>query len=216
MLSTVARWVVIIGLVAAELVITVAGTWIYFSSAGRVLDADEVPPGSTALVLGSLVDDGLPGSYVRGRLDTAVDLYENGRVARIINSGNGSAAAGDEPAVMRSYLEERGVPADVIVDDPLGMDTDASCRRAHEVFGVRRAVIVTQDFHVSRAIALCRSWGIDATGVAARCECATWTVLRNHLRELLLARPRALVGLPVQDVESSAGSAELHGSALTT
>lgn len=216
MLSTVVRGVVLVGLIAAELVITVAATWIYFSSAGRVLDADDVPPGSTALVLGSLVDDGVPGTYVQGRLDTALDLYRNGRIDRIINSGNGSAEAGDEPAVMRGYLEARGVPTDDIVDDPLGMDTDASCRRAHDVFGVRRAVIVTQDFHVSRAIALCRSWGIDATGVAARCECAIWTVVRNHLRESLLARPRALLGLPVQGVGLSVGSAALHGSASTT
>lgn len=204
MQSAVARWVVLIGLVAVELIVTIAGTWIYFASAGRLLEIDDVPAGSAALVLGSLVEDGTPGSYVQGRLDTAVELYESGRVSRIINSGNGTAAAGDEPAVMRRDLESRGVPADVIVDDPLGMDTDASCRRAHDDFGLRSVVIVTQDFHLTRAIALCRAHGIDASGVAARCECATWTVVRNHLRELLLARPRALLGLPVRGSQFSA------------
>ncbi|MYR08184.1 YdcF family protein [Gordonia sp. SID5947] len=178
-----------------ELIITIAATWVYASSSGRVLDAADVPAGSTALVLGSLVHDGEPGDYVRGRLDTAVDLYRTGRVSRIINSGNGSAAAGDEPAVMRSYLEDHGVVGDDITDDPHGMDTEASCRRADEDFGVRAAVIVTQDFHLTRAIALCRSLGIDATGVAARCDCPAWTVVRNHLRELALARPRALLSV---------------------
>ncbi|NDZ97558.1 YdcF family protein [Streptomyces sp. SID6673] len=176
-----------------ELIITIAATWVYVSSSGRVLDEADVPAGSTALVLGSLVADGEPGDYVRGRLDTTVDLYRSGRVSRIINSGNGSAAAGDEPAVMRRYLEQHGVDADDIADDPLGMDTEASCRRAGENFGVTAAVIITQDFHLSRAIALCRHRGIDATGVAARCDCPTWTLLRNHVRELALARPRALL-----------------------
>lgn len=185
---------VLVVVVTVELIVTIAATWVYISSSGRVLDEGDVPVGSTALVLGSLVDDGEPGDYVRGRLDTAVDLYRSGRVARIINSGNGSAAAGDEPAVMRHYLEQHGVAADDITDDPLGMDTEASCRRAHEDFGVHAAVIITQDFHLSRAIALCRSRGIDATGVAARCDCPEWTVLRNHGRELMLARPRALLG----------------------
>ncbi|MEE3851421.1 ElyC/SanA/YdcF family protein [Gordonia sp. LSe1-13] len=188
------RWVVLIAMVGAELLVTIGATWAFWSASGRVVEEDEVPVGSTALVLGSLVDDGEPGDYVRGRLDTTLELYRSGRVDRIINSGNGSTYAGNEPAVMRTYLEDGGVAPGDIVDDPLGLDTDASCRRAHDDLGVERAVIITQDFHVSRAIALCRSHGIDATGVAAECECPTVTVLRNHVRELF-ARPWALVGV---------------------
>ncbi|AZG47579.1 hypothetical protein D7316_04191 [Gordonia insulae] len=186
-------------LVAVELVITIGATWVYVSSSGRIIDDVEVPAGSTALVLGSLVDDGEPGDYVRGRLDTTVDLYRSGLVTRIINSGNGSAAAGNEPAVMRGYLEERGVPTAAIADDPLGFDTEASCRRARDVFDADRVVIITQDFHLSRAIALCSSRGVDATGVAAGCDCPTWTLARNHLRELVLARPRALLSAVAAD-----------------
>ncbi|MFW0793755.1 ElyC/SanA/YdcF family protein [Gordonia sp. CPCC 205515] len=183
----------LIALVGLELIVTIAATWVYVSASGRELAPDDVPPHSTALVLGSLVDDGVPGDYVRGRLDTAIDLYRSGHVTRIINSGNGSAEAGNEPAVMRDYLQAHGVPAAAIVDDPDGMDTDDSCARARSVYGLDRAVIVTQDFHLPRAIALCRRHGIDAVGVAARCDCPTVTVVRNHFRELFLARPRALV-----------------------
>ncbi|MGV9714001.1 SanA/YdcF family protein [Gordonia sp. NPDC003424] len=186
-------YLVLIGLVGVELIITIAATWTFVLAAGRTVESAAVPPGSTALVLGSLVRDGVPGDYVRGRLDTALELYQTGRVTRIINSGNGSAEAGDEPAVMRNYLQTRGVPAAAIVDDPGGIDTDASCARTRTVFGVTRAVIVTQDFHLSRAIALCRGHGVDAIGMAARCDCPTLTVVRNHLRELLLAQPRALL-----------------------
>ncbi len=190
------RWVsvvVLILLVAIELVVTIAMTWTHLSSSGRVIEASAIRSDSTLLVLGSLVHDGEPGDYVRGRLDTAVALFATGRVDRIIDSGNGSAAAGDEPAVMRDYLEARGVSPQVIADDPHGIDTDTSCRRAHDVYAVRRVVIVTQDFHLPRAIALCRRRGIDAVGVAAECDCPTWTVVRNHLRELLLAGPNALL-----------------------
>ncbi|GAA1482144.1 hypothetical protein GCM10009624_25840 [Gordonia sinesedis] len=180
-------------LVLAELVITVAATWTYVSARGRVVEVADVTPGSTALVLGSLVADGEPGEYVQGRLDTAVRLYRSGRVTRIVDSGNGTPAAGNEPSVMRAYLMRHGVPAAAIVDDPAGFDTERSCRRARDVYGVRRPVIVTQDFHLDRAIALCRRFGLDATGVAADCACRWWTLARNHFREGVLARPRALL-----------------------
>lgn len=187
-------------LVVVELWITVAATWIYVVAGDRVLDTEQVPDGSTLLVLGSLVEDGVPGDYVRGRLDVAAELYRDGRVVRIINSGNGSPAAGDEPAVMRSHLEAAGVPAQVMVDDPLGLDTAASCRRAREVFGVDRLVVVTQDFHLRRAIALCRGEGVDARGVEAECDCPSWTLVRNQIRETVFAGPKAVLSvLPVAD-----------------
>lgn len=182
-----------VAMVAVELIVTVAATATLVMSAGRI--DDDVPPFSTLLVLGSLVSDGEPGDYVRGRLDAAIDLYRTGNVVRIINSGNGSAAAGNEPAVMRDYLQARGVAPGVIVDDPLGVDTEASCRRARDVFGVTRLTVVTQDFHLRRAIALCRSRGIDVRGVAAPCPCPTVGIVRNHLREVLFAQPRALVSI---------------------
>ncbi|GAB84270.1 vancomycin high temperature exclusion protein [Gordonia rubripertincta] len=180
-------------LVVVELWVTVAATWMYVVAGDRILDAEQVPDGSTLLVLGSLVEDGVPGDYVRGRLDVAAELYRDGRVVRIINSGNGSPAAGDEPAVMRSHLEAAGVPAQVMVDDPLGLDTAASCRRAREVFGVDRLVVVTQGFHLRRAIALCRGEGVDARGVEAECDCPSWTLVRNHIRETVFAGPKAVL-----------------------
>lgn len=190
------RWgglAVLTALIAVEVVVTISATWVYVAAHGRTLTPAQVPDHSTVVVLGSLVSDGVPGDYVRGRLDSALELYQAGRVDRIINSGNGSATAGNEPAVMRAYLEERGVPAAVIVDDPDGFDTADTCRRVREVYDIDRAVIVTQDFHLPRAIALCRSVGVDATGVNARCDCSVISLTRNVIREALLARPRALV-----------------------
>ena len=88
--------------VLVELIVTVAATVVFVGAHGRVYAIDDAAlrPGSvpaTAIVLGSLVSDGEPGTYVRGRLDTVLDLYHRRIVTRIINSGNGSADAGDEP-----------------------------------------------------------------------------------------------------------------------
>jgi vancomycin permeability regulator SanA len=173
------------------LVVTLGATAAYAESVGRIHDGAR---SSTLLVLGSKVSDGAPGNYVRGRLDTALRLYADGGVRRIVVSGNGRASAGDEPAVMRDYLLIHGVPADRIGVDGAGYDTSASCRNLRAA-GVRDATIVTQDFHLSRAIALCRHVGLDATGVEAGCPCAGWTVGRNYLREMLLSRPKMLLTL---------------------
>ncbi|WP_110472851.1 SanA/YdcF family protein [Williamsia limnetica] len=180
-------------MVAVQFVIASAATWIYVMAFDREFAVPEAPAAPMALVLGSKVSGGEPGSYVRGRLDSTLRLYQEGRVQQILNSGNGHESAGDEPQVMRSYLQQRGVPASAIIDDPEGFDTAASCRRAHDVYGVEEVVIVTQDFHLGRAIALCRDVGIDAHGVYADCDCVMWTLARNHLREAVLARPRALL-----------------------
>ncbi|MGC4935133.1 SanA/YdcF family protein [Gordonia sp. DT30] len=180
-------------LIAVELIVTIAATWVFVASRGHSLTAAEVPPDSTVVVLGSLVRDGDPGDYVRGRLDTALALYRSGAVQRIINSGNGSPDAGDEPAVMRAYLEARGVPPEKIVDDPAGFDTADTCRRLRDVYRVDRPVLLTQDFHAPRAIALCRSLGVDASGVDAGCDCSAISLARNIVRETMLARPRALL-----------------------
>lgn len=186
--------------VLVELIVTVAATVVFVGAHGRVyaIDDDALRPGSvpaTAIVLGSLVSDGEPGTYVRGRLDTVLDLYHRRIVTRIINSGNGSADAGDEPAVMRAYLEERGVPPHAIVDDAAGMSTEQSCVRARDAFGLRAALLITQDFHTDRAVTLCRAAGVDASAVIASCECPWPTVVRNHVRESLFANPRALLSM---------------------
>jgi vancomycin permeability regulator SanA len=190
-----ARLVALIGvvLICVQGSVAMAATWVYVLAFGRQSYVENAPSAPVALVLGSRVDEHGPGSYVRGRLDTALDLYRAGRVERILNSGNGRPEAGNEPAVMRAYLEERGVPATAIVDDPEGYDTASSCRRARDVYGFDDVLVVTQDFHLGRAIALCRDVGVVAHGVYADCDCPMWTVARNHVRETYLARPRALL-----------------------
>jgi vancomycin permeability regulator SanA len=92
-------------------------------------------------------------------------LYRRGKVTVILVTGDNSRSDYDEPTVMRDYLVDHGVPTARIVRDFAGFDTWASCARAKKIFGVSHATLVTQDFHMSRALLLCRGAGIDAYGV---------------------------------------------------
>ncbi|MFV2197678.1 SanA/YdcF family protein [Nocardiopsis sp. LOL_012] len=141
--------------------------WTLASTAGDRHPADTVPERPVALVLGAGVrPDGLPSRLLARRLDTAAALYSAGRVRAILVSGDNSVEHYNEPDTMRAYLIDAGVPADRVVADYAGFDTWDSCTRAHRVFGVEAATVVTQDFHLPRAVLLCRSAGIDAVGVA--------------------------------------------------
>lgn len=179
-----------------EAIVLLGSAWVVAVSHGRVTDAASLPAGApaTLIVLGAKAADGEPGVYLRNRLDVAVGLYRTGRIDRILVSGNDDDAAGNEVTVMRAYLEARGVPAGRIVDDPFGRNTAATCRRAAGESGVRRALVVTQNFHVGRAVGLCRAAGIEALGVIAPCDgCSVLSLTRNWFREAVLSRPRAVL-----------------------
>ena len=98
---------------------------------------------------------------------TAAELYRTGKVRVLLVTGDNSRTSYDEPSAMRAYLAERGVPEARIVSDYAGFDTYDSVSRAAAVFGERRYVIVSQEFHVRRALYLAASLGHDAEGFAA-------------------------------------------------
>jgi SanA protein len=121
-----------------------------------------------ALVLGAgLRDDGSPSDVLRDRLDESLALYRSGRVKRIIVSGDHQTPAYDEPNAMRVYLEAKGVPPEAVFMDHAGLDTYSSMWRARHVFGVSRIVVVTQQFHLARAVWCARALGMEAEGSAA-------------------------------------------------
>ncbi|WP_345945429.1 vancomycin high temperature exclusion protein [Streptomyces albus subsp. chlorinus] len=140
-------------------------TWLRLSTDGRVRAADRAPAAPVAVVFGAGLRDGEPSPYLAHRLDTAAGLYRAGKARVLLVSGDNSRRDYDEPGAMRAYLTAHGVPASRVVTDHAGFDTWDSCTRAARVFGVRRALLVSQDYHVRRALALCRAAGIDATGV---------------------------------------------------
>ncbi|MEU8073547.1 ElyC/SanA/YdcF family protein [Micromonospora sp. NPDC049151] len=141
-------------------------TWVRDTAEGHLFDAAGAPETPVAVVLGTKVEpDGTPSPFLAGRLETARQLYAAGKVKALLLSGDHMDWDYDEPDAMRRWLVERGVPAEKTVLDHAGFDTYDSCVRAYRVFGVRRATVVTQSFHLPRAVALCRDAGIEAVGV---------------------------------------------------
>ncbi len=124
-----------------------------------------VPEAEAALVLGAGLYGGRPTPMLASRLDIAAELYRAGKVRALLLSGDNSRAGYDEPSAMRDHLLALGVPEAVMVLDYAGFDTWDSCVRARQVFGARRLTVVTQVFHLPRAVTLCRTAGLEAFGV---------------------------------------------------
>jgi len=151
----------VLAVLLAPLLVATPLAWFAASTDSRRTTADRAEARPVALVLGAgLRKDGRPSLLLARRLDVAAYLYHRGTVDAVLVSG-----ADDEPAAMREYLLAAGVPDAKIVGDAAGFRTWDSCVRAHDVFGVRSAIVVTQEFHLPRAVVLCRAAGIDATGV---------------------------------------------------
>jgi vancomycin permeability regulator SanA len=141
---------------------------------GHVYSADTAPQAPVAIVLGAAVGPGgWPREHLGARLRAAARLFDRGVVDRILVSGAGYETDYDEPGAMSEMLVALGVPQDRIDRDPLGLRTLDSMVRAAETFGVRRALVVSQDWHLARALFLGRVHaGLDCDGVRAPLEWA--------------------------------------------
>jgi vancomycin permeability regulator SanA len=119
-----------------------------------------------ALVLGAKVyPNGTPSAFLAARLDLARRLFDAGKVKVILVSGDNMAPEYNEPDAMRGYLIKAGVPADKVIADYAGFDTYDSCFRAKRIFNVSKLIIVTQSYHLPRAVATGRALGVEAVGV---------------------------------------------------
>ncbi|MFI9389116.1 vancomycin high temperature exclusion protein [Kutzneria sp. NPDC052558] len=178
------RRALIIGLVAVVVAALVTGgsvIWAYTASSGHRHDPADAPSAPVVIVLGAEV--GTP--FLAGRLAATVELLKAGKAESVLVSGNANGTSGDETRVMAAYLTAHGIPAAKITVDGDGVDTYSTCARAVQVFGIRRALLVTQAYHLPRAVSLCRNLGMDADGVEAPCDCGGFLLFRNEVREWL-------------------------------
>ncbi|WP_399884712.1 vancomycin high temperature exclusion protein [Streptomyces sp. BBFR51] len=153
--------VVVAGCVLALL----PATWMRLVTGDRLRTTADVPRTEVAVVFGAGLWDGEPSPYLAHRLDAAAELYRAGRIEVVLVSGDNSREEYDEPDAMRAYLVRHGVPDGRIVSDYAGFDTWDSCVRAKKIFGVDRAVLISQGFHIRRAVALCQEAGVASYGV---------------------------------------------------
>lgn len=135
---------------------------------GRSFGTEQAPSAPVAIVLGAgLSRDGSPSQVLQDRVTTAARLYFAGKVQKLLMSGDNRFVSYNEPAAMRKFAMALGVPASDIVEDFAGRRTYDTCYRARAIFGVKQAIVVTQNFHLPRALILCNANGIAATGVSA-------------------------------------------------
>jgi SanA protein len=157
------------------------------SARGRVYTVTDVPTRRVAIVFGAgLWRDGSPTPVLYDRVATAVDLYRAGKVEKLLMSGDNRFLDYNEPGVMREVALTLGVLDEDIVLDYAGRRTYDTCYRAKAIFGVTEAILVTQKFHLPRALYLCNRLGVDSIGVNADLRDYHYTsVLYWNLRELI-------------------------------
>jgi SanA protein len=141
---------------------------------------EEVPTSEVAIVLGASVLNGKPSPVLAERADMAIRLYDAGKVSKILVTGDNGELTHDEVTPVRRYLTDAGIPADDIFLDHAGFDTYSSMYRARTVFDASSAIIVTQDFHLPRALYIARHLGITTYGVVAQGQGS----INDYLREI--------------------------------
>lgn len=192
--------------------------WVHWHVNPRLYDqAGAVPPAGVALVLGAgLTSEGSPTPALYDRVAAAANLYQSGTVKKLLMSGDNRFEWYNEPEAMRQLALQLGVPDEDIVLDYAGRRTYDSCYRAREIFEVERAVVVTQRFHLDRALYVCDALGIASVGMVAdhrtyQSPYRQWWQLREVAAlvrawmDIHILHPRPVLGekLPIQIVDSS-------------
>jgi SanA protein len=139
-----------------------------FFSWSRIYTVSTVTSAPVAIIFGAgLTRTGQPTAILKDRVETGVQLYRAGKVQRLLMSGDNRSLNYNEPEAMRQYALTLGVPNTAIVLDYAGRRTYDTCYRARTIFGLDSALLVTQGFHLPRALFLCNALGLQASGVEA-------------------------------------------------
>jgi vancomycin permeability regulator SanA len=162
--------------------------WIYirWKTSSRIFrNLSDVPDAPVAIVFGAgLTHTGTPMPVLADRVAAAVELYKAGKVGKLLLTGDNRFPEHNEPDAMRQYALSLGVPESDLVADYAGRRTYDSCYRAQYIFNVSKAILVSQEFHLPRAVYLCDQLGIESVGFAAdRREYRFSSMLQWHLRE---------------------------------
>lgn len=178
-------------------------------SINLIYKEENAPSKRVAIVFGAgLRRDGTPTPILRDRVETAASLYFSGKVEKLLMSGHQSYPTYNEPESMRQYALSLGVPDEAIALDVAGDRTYDTCIRAKAIFEVENALLVTQKFHLPRALFLCNALGLESLGVEANTTRRSWRVstLIWNSRELLatvgafldvyITNPQPMLGEP--------------------
>jgi SanA protein len=196
------------GLVVGVLIVALVGfanAYVLLSEQGdSTSNVADVPRAEAAIVPGALVrPNGKMSPMLADRVRQAAALWHAGKVKKVLVSGDHHTWAYDEPDTMRKALILAGVPPRDVFEDHAGFDTWATMVRARSIFGVNKAVVVTQGFHMPRALFLAHAAGIDATGLTADLHQWGTEGKKSELREAL-SRVKAIADVTL-DTPAMAG-----------
>lgn len=209
---------VIVLFLVALLVCCILNTHIMGQTEDCILTLDEAASldADCVIVLGARVyDNGSLSPMLNDRVDTGIAAWESGAGKVLLLSGDHGTYGYDEVNSMKNYALLQGVPRDALFLDHAGFCTYDSMVRAKEVFGAQKVVVVTQSFHLYRALYIARSIGLEAYGVAADLRPYRYQ-LYNEGRELL-ARTKDFFSVIFRpDPKYLGDPIDLNGSALAT
>lgn len=160
--------IIVILIFIGILIILGINEYIKYSVKDKIITEKDIAEDyNVALVLGAGLKNGKPSPVLKDRLDTALMLYKNNKVSKIIVSGDHGNKNYDEVNVMKNYLKNEGVLSEDIFMDHAGFSTYDSIYRLREIFNVKKVIIVTQKYHLYRSLYIAKKLEIDAEGISA-------------------------------------------------
>jgi SanA protein len=206
-----------IGLLGVIVVVVVIGVLLALRAGialrfrGDTYSVETVTPHRVAIIFGARVyPDGRLSAMLSDRVATGVDLYRAGKAQVLLMTGDNTTLEYDEPGAMKRAALLMGVPESAVVVDYAGRRTYDSCYRARDIFQVSDAILVSQDFHLGRALMLCNALGVTAVGVSADSQrlagYSQGSMVYSQLREFpavfvgmldLLFKPTPILGDPL-------------------
>jgi SanA protein len=174
----------------------------------RVTSVSEAKTERAAIVFGAgLRRDGSPTTILRDRVETASSLYKQGKVEKLLFSGDNSNLDYNEPGAMKDYALQLGIPEKDVILDYAGRRTYDTCYRAKEIFGLQKALLVTQPYHLPRAVFTCNMLGLESSGVYAdnypyrKLSLGFWNLRELPATlvafwEIFISKPKPILGNP--------------------
>jgi len=160
--------IIIFLLIATFLILIFLRVILYISASQKTYQIEDAPKSQIAIVFGAgLRNDGSPSPVLKDRVMTAVQLHKSGKVKKLLLTGDNHFVNYNEPEAMASFARDLGVPQTDLIMDYAGQSTYDSCYRAKAIFKLNQAILVTQSFHLPRALFICNQLGIDSLGVSA-------------------------------------------------
>lgn len=180
-------WLFILALLIIAIPVGI-NDWVIQSTASRIVTVEKatgLQDVECILVLGCAVrPDGTPSAMLAERLDRGIELYEKGAAPKLLMSGDNGQVEYNEVVPMGNYALEKAVPSQDIFLDYAGFSTYESMYRAKEIFQAKKILIVTQKYHLHRALFIAKAMGLDAYGVA--CDTQVYAGQMNRdVREIL-------------------------------